>query len=239
MAGLSIAKSLELSLVAPTVTHDDVRSGCALATEAHLAAVTVFPVHVRLAAELLAGTDTRVVAAIGFPYGQDVVATKLRAIEVARSDGADELAVMLDHSALASADAEAARVELERVLSSAFWSSLVTTRGQGHLTIVVETMLLDLDMLAPLWPALHESAASFLQTSAGFQGRAITGDHIRRVRELLPADIQVKAVGGIATLEDAVGLINAGAVRIGSGSAIAIAGQEVRARATGQVQHDT
>src|SRR3989338_1211709 len=104
MSGLSIAKSLELSLLRPTVTHEDVRAGCSLALEHHLAAACVYPVHVALAAELLAGTATRVCAAIGFPFGQDTIPGKLVAIEQAQSDGADEMAVMLDHSSIASGD---------------------------------------------------------------------------------------------------------------------------------------
>src|SRR3954452_1696227 len=102
MSGLSIAKSLEFSLLRPTVTHDDLRAGCELAREYHLAAVCVFPVHVAMAAQLLDGSDTRVCAAIGFPFGQESIQGKLVSIEQAQSDGADEMAVMLDHSAVVS-----------------------------------------------------------------------------------------------------------------------------------------
>lgn len=230
MSGLSIAKSLELTLLAPTVSHADVRSGCELAARHHLAAVTVFPVHVAMASELLADSDTRVIAAVGFPFGQEIAQTKLAAIEGARGDGADEVAVVLDHSALASGAIRATLAELDRVLASSFWSSLVNTRGQGHLTIVVETTLLDIELLRPLWERLHDSAASFLQTSGGLQQRAVAEEHVRQLRQLVPADVQLKAVGGVSSLDDATTLINAGAVRVGSASAIVIAEQERHAR---------
>ena len=230
MSGLSIAKSLELVLLGPAVSREDVETGCELARSHHLAAVTVFPVHVRRAATLLQGSDARVIAAIGFPFGQETVDTRLRAIEAARADGAHEVAVMLDASAMASVAVDDARRELERVLTAAFWNSLVTTRGQGHLTIVVETMPLELQRWAPLWDLLHDSAASFLQTSGGLGQRSVTEEHVRELRQLLPADVQVKAVGGVGTLEDATGLINAGAVRVGSASAVAIAEQERNSR---------
>jgi dihydroorotate dehydrogenase len=59
---------------------------------------------------------------------------------------------------------------------------------------------------------------------------------VRSLREHLPADIAIIAVGGIATLEDATDLVTAGAVRVGSGSAVAIIDQERHAR---EVRHST
>jgi deoxyribose-phosphate aldolase len=232
MSGLSIAKSLEHSLLRPTITHDDVRASCTLALEHHLAAVCVYPVHVELAAGMLAGTATRVCAAIGFPFGQETLPGKLVAVEQAQSDGADEMAVMLDHSTIASGDIKESCHELERILSSMYWDSLITTKGRTQLTVVVETMLVDGSQLKPLWKMLGEGPAGFLQTSSGYQSRAVTEDHIQRLRTMLPEDVGIKAVGDVSTLDDARSLLTAGAVRVGTASAVAIAYEERRARDT-------
>lgn len=231
MSGISIAKSLELHLLQPLITRDEVRAGCRRAAETHLASVCVWPAHVSVAAELLAGTDTRVRAAIGFPYGQDAAAIKLAACDRALADGASELAVMLDHSALgAGGDATAAREELDRVLGHAWWSALNAARGRAELTLVLETTMVDLNLLVPLFDRLHDSPAGFLQTGSGHQHRAVTEQHVRDLRERLPADIAIVAVGGVATYEDASALIAAGAVRVGSGAAPTIISQERHAR---------
>jgi deoxyribose-phosphate aldolase len=231
MSGISIAKSLELHLLQPLVTREEVRLGCLRAREAHLASVCVWPAHVALAAAALAGSDTRVRAAVGFPFGQDRPDTKLAACDLALSEGASELAIMLDHSALgAGGDPEAARAELDRVLGHAWWSALNSARGRAELTIVLETTMLDLEHVRPVLQRLHESPAGFLQTGSGHQPRAVTEQHVRELREHLPADIAIIAVGGIATLEDAEALVNAGAVRVGSGGAVTIIGQERHAR---------
>lgn len=231
MSGISIAKSLELHLLQPLVTRQEVRAACARAAEAHLASVCVWPAHVALAAGELAGSDTRVRAAIGFPYGQEAAATKLVACDQALADGAHELAVMLDHSAFGiDGDPSAALAELDRILGHAWWSSLNAARGRAELTIVYETTMLDLDELGPVLARLGESPAGFLQTGSGHQPRAVTEQHVRSLRERLPADIAIVAVGGIATLEDASALVSAGAVRVGSGSALSIIQQERHAR---------
>jgi deoxyribose-phosphate aldolase len=64
----------------------------------------------------------------------------------------------------------------------------------------------------------------------------VTEQHVRGLREHLPPDIAIVAVGGVATLEDAESLVAAGAVRVGSGSAVTIIGQERHAR---EVRHTT
>lgn len=227
MSGISLAKSIELQLLHPLVTHDEVRAGCLRAGAAHIASVCVWPAHVSIAARELHGSDTRVRAAIGFPYGHDMPSIKLAACDRALADGADALAVMLDHTALTDlSDPAAAHAELDRVLEHSWWSALNAARGRAELTLVLETMLLEPAVLQPLLTRLRETPAGFLQTGSGHQPRTVTDHHVRTLRELLPADIAIVAVGGIATLEDAESLIAAGAVRIGSGSALAILDEE-------------
>ena len=226
MSGLSIAKSLELHLLQPLATRDDISAGCERARELHLACVVVAPSHVRVAAEACRGTDVRVCAAIGFPSGHDVIETKLRAIEIAVSHGADEITVVLDQSQLAGGDITAARRELGALLASSYWSSLTSTRGTGLLTIVVESQLIELRQLEPLLADLADSPAEFVQSATGSQPRLETDDHIRALRAVTPPDIGIKAVGGIVTCDDARALINAGATRVGSSAATSIAAEE-------------
>lgn len=229
---------MELHLLQPLITHEQVRAGCQRAANAHLASVCVWPAHVSIAAVALAGSDTRVRAAIGFPYGQDTIDVRIAACDRALGDGAHELAVMLDHSLLDSEDGSARGVmqELDRLLGHAWWSSLNSVRGRAELTIVLETTMLDVEALAGVLQRLHESPAGFLQTGSGHQPRAITERHVRMLREQLPNDIAIIAVGGIATLEDATAILAAGAVRVGSGAAAGIVDEERHER---QVRHET
>lgn len=238
LSGISIAKSMELHLLQPLITREEVRAGCRRAAAAHLASVCVWPTHVALAADELSGSDTRVRAAIGFPYGQDTIDVRIAACDRALRDGAHELAVMLDHSQLGDDHGSLPGMgqELDRLLGHAWWSSLNSARGRAELTIVLETTMLDVAMLGGVLERLHESPAGFLQAGSGHQPRAITEQHIRALREQLPNDIAIIAVGGIATLEDAAVMLAAGAVRVGSGAAVGIVDEERHER---QVRHET
>jgi deoxyribose-phosphate aldolase len=231
VSGISIAKSLELHLLQPLVTTEEVRGACRRAGDAHLAAVCVWPAHVAIAAAELEGRDTRVRAAIGFPYGQDVPSVKRAACDAALAAGAHELAIMLDHSSLGpEGDPRVLREELDELLGHAWWSALRASRGRADVTVVLESTMLDLERLRPVLDRLHESPAGFVQTGSGHQSRAVTEQHVRSLREHLPSDIAIIAVGGIATLADAEASINAGAVRIGSANAVGILEQERHAR---------
>jgi deoxyribose-phosphate aldolase len=228
MSGVSIAKTLELLLVEPTVTGTDVDAACRRARELHLASVCVAPVHVARATSELADGDTQVTAAISFPAGHDRVEVKQLAIDLARRDGARRISVALDHSSLATGDVTAAQAELRALLAHEHRAVLGGVVADPYLTVVLETMQYDLESLAPLFDAFHESSIGFVQTSTGWFNHAVTDEHIRHLRRSIPADVGIKAVGGVASLEDAEGLVNAGAVRIVTGSAIAIALDEKR-----------
>lgn len=237
MSGISVAKSLESHLLQPLVTREEVAAACRRAAEVHLASVCVWPVHVPVAARELAGSDTRVRAAIGFPYGQDPVDVRIAACDRAIEDGANELAVMLDQSHVAGGGSvEGMVAELDRLLGHAWWSSLNSARGRGELTVVLETTMVDLPALGPVFKRLRESQAGFVQTGSGHQPRAVTEHHVRELREHLPSDIAIVAVGGIATLADVEAMLAAGAVRAGSSAAVGIVEHERQARHARQQQ---
>lgn len=233
MAGISLRKSLELMLLRSAVTDAELEAACEAAAAAHLAAVSVFPVHVRRAARVLRGSDTRVGVAISAPFGHETTAAKLVALDQARSDGASEVAVALDHHALMSGALDRVRAELDQLGAGIARSSLNVGRG-GDLTVVVESLHYGSATLAELGRELEGRPVEFLQTSSGFQSRAVTENHIRVLRELLPGDISIKAVGGVGALDDALCLVNAGAVRVGSQSAVSIANDELGRRAVRQ-----
>jgi len=62
-----LAKVIDHSLLRPELTTDEVIAGCMLANEYHVATVCVKPCHVKLAAEILKGSDVKVTTVVGFP----------------------------------------------------------------------------------------------------------------------------------------------------------------------------
>lgn len=229
MSGISIAKSLEAHLLQPLISRDAVVAECLRAAQLHLAAVCVWPVHVKDAARALAGSDVRVRAAVGFPYGQETIDARIFACDRAIQDGAHELAVMLDHSELSSSTAPQSKRlldEIDRLLGHTWWSSL-SSRGQSDLTLVIETGLVEIELISSALDRLHESSVGFLQTGSGHHPFAAREEHVQLLRKHLPADVAIICVGGISTLEDAQAILLAGATRVGSATAASIAQREL------------
>src|SRR3712207_8146035 len=66
------------------------------------------------------------------------------------------------------------------------------------------------------------SGADFVKTSTGFGPTVATIEDVALLREEAPEGLAVKASGGIRTLEEALGLLNAGASRLGASSSVGI-----------------
>ncbi len=72
-----LAKVIDHSLLKPEMTRDEVTAGCELAKKYHAASVCVKPCDVKLAADLLKGSDVLVGTVVGFPHGSSLTATKV------------------------------------------------------------------------------------------------------------------------------------------------------------------
>jgi len=69
---------------------------------------------------------------------------------------------------------------------------------------------------------VKEAGADFVKTSTGFFGKGATVEDVRLMRQTVGKNMGVKAAGGIRTYADAVAMIEAGANRIGTSTAVAI-----------------
>jgi len=69
---------------------------------------------------------------------------------------------------------------------------------------------------------VKEAGADFVKTSTGFLGKGATVEDVKLMRQIVGSDFGVKAAGGIRTYTDAVTIIEAGANRIGTSTAVSI-----------------
>jgi deoxyribose-phosphate aldolase len=171
----------------------------------------------------------KVRAAIGVPGGQ-LASQEVRAqCERALADGADEIAIMPDHSALVDPiHPEHALDCIAHVIDQAGWAAQTNTRSSVELTLILETMWLGPDRLAPLLNRCEQTPIGFVQTSAGLDAPILTESHVRFLREHTPESIGVIAVGDVASFDVASALLSAGASRLGSAGALAIVEEERR-----------
>jgi deoxyribose-phosphate aldolase len=70
-----------------------------------------------------------------------------------------------------------------------------------------------------------DAGVKFLKTSTGWVGGATLAD-VRLLKEIAQGEVQVKASGGIRSIEQAIALIEAGATRLGTSRGIELLKQQ-------------
>ena len=211
-----LAKLIDSTLVKVTATKGEVERLCREAVQYGFGCVVVNPVYVCFAASILRGTDVRVGSTVGFPFGVSLLDVK--ALEAARAveDGACELDMVMNLSAFKSGDYELVKRDIEAVTA-------LKRRFSGLIVkVIIETPLLTSEEKVMACKIVKEARADFVKTSTGLFGGGATVEDVKLMRQVVGKDFGVKAAGGIRTYADAVAMIEAGANRIGTSTAVAV-----------------
>jgi deoxyribose-phosphate aldolase len=204
-----LAKVIDHSLLRPELTEQDVIDGCKLAARYDVATVCVKPCHVRLAAEMLQGTDVKVSTVIGFPHGSNLTAIKVAEAKAAMDDGAVELDMVLNFGQLRSGKADEVRQDIQAVCEAAH------ARG-AKVKVILENAYLDDDQKILACKLSELAGADWVKTSTGFAPSGATLEDLRLMRANVSPKVQVKAAGGVRTLDSLLAVIDAGVTRCGA-----------------------
>jgi deoxyribose-phosphate aldolase len=208
-----LASMIDHTNLRPEATPDQILRLCQQAREFRFAAVVVNPAYVELAVSELAGSDVKVAAVVGFPLGATLSSVKRFEAGEALRLGAREIDMVLNLGALKSGNRAFVESDVRSVAE-------VTHDRGGLLKVILETVLLS-DEEKKLACELSVSAgADFVKTSTGFLGGGATVADVRLMRRVVGPNLGVKASGGIRTAADAKAMIEAGANRIGTSSAV-------------------
>lgn len=90
------------------------------------------------------------------------------------------------------------------------------------LKVIIETAYLNEEEIKRACEICAEAGADFVKTSTGFASSGAKVEHIRLMRQSLPAAVGIKASAGIKTLQQVIELHQAGADRIGTSSGVSI-----------------
>ena len=221
-----LAKVIDHSLLRPELTDQDVIDGCLLAARYHTATVCVKPCHVQLAVSLLQATDVKVSTVIGFPHGGHLTAIKMAESRAAVDDGAVEPDMVVNIGALRSNQTEYVREDIQAVCETAH------ARG-AKVKLILENAYLS-DEQKILGCQLSEKAgADWVKTSTGFAPSDATLDNLHLMRRHLSPHVQLKAAGGIRTLDAILAVIDAGCTHCGATATASILDEyEMRCKAS-------
>jgi len=220
-----IAKAIDHSLLRPELDDDFVEAGCRLAAEYDVASVCVRPVDVRRAAAILAGSDVKVGTVIGFPHGSSTTAAKVFEAHRALEDGAVELDMVIDIGALKSGRDSDVQADIAAVVEAAHG-------GGAIVKVIFENHYLTADEIARACRLSEAAGAEFVKTSTGFAASGATHEDLDLMRRTVSDHIQVKAAGGVRTLDALIDVMNLGTTRVGATATKAII-EDFRARTAG------
>lgn len=209
-----ILSTLDSTNLKPEATRQDIERLCKDAAKHRFASVCVNPCYVALCASLLQESGIPVAAVVGFPLGANTSVTKAFEAAQAVEDGAKELDMVIPVGALKEGRLQEVEEDIRGVVLA----------GEGALVkVIIETCLLTDEDKIQACQAAVKAGAHFVKTSTGFSKSGATAEDVALMKKTVAGKCLVKASGGIRTLADCRKMLEAGADRIGTGSAAAIA----------------
>jgi deoxyribose-phosphate aldolase len=217
-----IAKMIDHSLLKPEMTRKEVEQGCLLAKEYDCATVCVKPCDVEIANEILKDTDVLVTTVIGFPHGSNLTEIKVKEAEIAIEQGCKELDLVLNIGRLKSGDYALVEEDIRSVCDVAHKHGVIVK-------VIFENFYLTDDEKKKACELSQNAGVDFVKTSTGYAGGGATVSDLKLMREACSPNVQIKAAGGVRTLDAALAVRALGCTRFGATATKAII-EEARQR---------
>jgi deoxyribose-phosphate aldolase len=210
-----IAKMIDHSLLNPALMAAELERGCEVAVNYRVATVCILPYYVKRAAQVLRGSGVKPGTTVGFPHGGHATATKVTEAERALDDGGEELDMVVNISQVLSGEWGYVRDDIAAVLAP------VHARGM-KLKVIFENCYLNEGQKIRLCEICGDLGADWVKTSTGYGSGGATLDDARLMRAHAPANVQVKAAGGIRDLDALLSYRALGVTRIGASRTVDI-----------------
>ncbi len=207
------------------MTDEQIREGLAVARQCLCATACVKPCSVALARDTLAGSGVGVCAVIGFPHSNSTTGIKVVEAEQATLAGAGEIDMVVNAGKAIGGDWAYVSREIHLINEAVVGSG-------GILKVIFENDFLTDEQIVELCRICSERRVAFAKTSTGFgfvkqtsgdyNYKGATEHHVKLMRKHLSPHVQIKAAGGIKTLDDLLRFRALGATRIGASATLAI-----------------
>ncbi len=204
-----IAKMIDHSLLNPVLTDEELEAGCRLAMEHNVASVCIKPYYLRRCAEILAGSAVAPSTVIGFPHGGHATSVKLAETKQALADGGQELDVVVNIGKVLSGDWDFVCRDLRAVIEC-------THHAGAKVKIIFENCYLQDQHKIRLCDICGALEVDWVKTSTGYGTGGATLEDLKLMRKHSPPRVQVKAAGGVRTLDALLQVRAVGATRCGA-----------------------
>ena len=203
-----VAKTIDHSILKPDFTYADVEAGAALALKFNTASYCIRPMDVAVAAKALAGSTVRVCTVIGFPHGSTTTAVKAFETADAIKNGAVEIDMVINVSALLSGDYEFVEQDIRAVVE-------VAHAAGASVKVIFETAFLNDELIVKACELTERAGADYVKTSTGFASEGATLHNVKLMKATVGDRLKVKSSGGVRTLDQLIDYMDAGVTRSG------------------------
>lgn len=214
-----LAKMIDHTLLKPDATVTQIDKLCQDALDYGFGVICVNSYWVRHCKRLLAGSQVKVAATVGFPLGAMASKVKISETKRAVKDGAEEIDMVINIGELKAGNLVAVARDIRGVVMAAH-------AHEAIVKVIIETGFLSDEEKITACLLAKEAGADFVKTSTGISTSGATVEDVALMRSVVGAEIGVKAAGGVRTYQDAINMIEAGANRIGASSGIQIVQEE-------------
>lgn len=209
------SKYFDHTCLKPYTTREDMAKLCEEAKKYDFMMVAINSTQTKLCKELLKGTDIHVGAAISFPLGQTTIETKVFETKDAIANGADEIDYVINITELKEKNYDYIKEEMTQIVDVCRKHNVISK-------VIFENCYLTDEEKIKLCEIALEVKPDFIKTSTGFGTGGATVEDVKLMKSIVKDTVKVKAAGGIRDLDTCLKMIEAGAERIGTSSAIKI-----------------
>ncbi len=200
------------TLLQQTATWEEIKVICDDAIRYETASICIPPCYVAPTRQYM-GDRMKITTVIGFPNGNCSTATKVFETKDAIRNGADEIDMVINIGKLKEGSYDYVLDEIRQIREAC----------TGHtLKVIIETCLLTDEEKIKMCEIVTEAGADFIKTSTGFSTGGATFADVELFKKHVGPNVQIKAAGGISSLEDARRFIELGATRLGTSRIVKI-----------------
>jgi deoxyribose-phosphate aldolase len=203
-----VAKTIDHSILKPDFTYSDVAAGAELALNYNTASYCIRPMDVAAAAKALAGSSVNVCTVIGFPHGSTTTATKAFETKDAIANGAVEIDMVMNVSAMLSGDFDFVEQDIRAVVE-------IAHAAGASVKVIFETAFLNDEQIIKACELTENAGADYVKTSTGFASEGATTHNVALMKKTVGDRLKVKSSGGVRTLDQLIDYMDLGVTRSG------------------------
>jgi len=207
------------------LTDEDIAKGCALARKYNVATACIKPYCIPMVRDLLAGSGVGVCPVIAFPHGNSSTAIKIKEAEAAAQAGGNEIDMVVNIGKVLSGDWIYVSAEIKAI-------NYAVVTNKAILKVIFENDYLQDVHIIRLCEICSEHHVAFVKTSSGYgfvkQSNGMysyagaTDHHLMLMRKHSAPEVQIKAAGGVRSLDDLLHVRELGVTRVGATATEAI-----------------